>query len=361
MSSVFRRTKDDALVVKVLRGFQQVARICVYFSMDELFNEVLMLLLDDARDYVVDAHMSNGEDLIESLQDTGNEPLPSAFLKASDPDNGVDAHFSGNIIVGSASHRGLLSLYCALTLVKAHSTIIREAWPILIDCMFALRDTKALPASLSELDDFADSKGSVLPPSIFAKRSLDRWQDYMEFISSAHDNDANVGLWESVTAVLAPELPSESKKVEREDGNRDESSTASFSSVLALVVQSCSLDQVLMQKRDLPYATRILRALLDATDPSIVGQYVDSPLFEHHAVFALELSARVLLSHRKRAHELYPMLLAKVRVALQGAQNKKTPYLMERACVTILRACIHLFDREEVRLYLLWFYHFWDM
>jgi len=352
MSSVFRRTKDDALVVKVLRGFQQVSQICVYFSMDELFNEVLMLLLDDARDYIVDAHMASGQDAIEPLQDKGNGPLPSAFLKASDPDNGVDAYFSGNIIVGSASHRGLLSLYCALTLVKAHSTIIREAWPILIDCMFALRDTKALPVSLSELDDFADSKGSVLPPSIFAKRSFDRWQDYMDFIASARDDDANVGLWESVTSVLAPKLPSEGNNGEREDRNKEES-TASFTSVLALVVQSCALDQVLMQKRELPHAIRILRALLDATDPSIVGQYIDSPLFEHHAVFALELSARVLLSHRKRAHELYPMLLAKVRVALQGSQNKKTPYLMERACVTILRSCIHLFDKEEMRPLLL--------
>jgi len=50
----------------------------------------------------------------------------------------------------------------------------------------------------------------------------------------------------------------------------------------------------------LPYAICILRALLDVTDPSIVGHHIDSPLFEHHAVFALELSAGVLLSHRKR-------------------------------------------------------------
>lgn len=43
-----------------------------------------------------------------------------------------------------------------------------------MECVFALADLQALPASLTDVDDFGDAQGNPLPPSVFAKRCRDR-------------------------------------------------------------------------------------------------------------------------------------------------------------------------------------------
>ena len=330
MSSLFQRTNDGRLIGKILRGYQQICRVCVYFQLKDLFNEVIGWLMECGREYVLDLSIAGvrGENVTD---------LPRGILNhdAHDPSN----HKS------TTSHRGLLSLHYGIHLIERNPTLMQQAWPSFIYCLFALRDAKALPISLAELDDFADSRGNILPPSRFAQRAKRRWENYKrEMYTKLVEEEDSGSLWESVSKVVAP--IEEKVEVEVKGKLGDD-----VMALLQKVAAPC--DQIVMQKRDLPYAKSVLESLLEAVDSASFEQYSDSPLFEYHSVYALELAARVLLCHRKKAAELYPAIFARLRTILSGGQSKKTPYLIERACVTILRSCIHLFDIPEMRPMLL--------
>ena len=347
MSSIFFRTRDDNLIMKILRGFQQICKACVYFNLPGLFNEVVSLLLGDGREYVLDAsilmtsHLS--KDTFNMTEDIPNYIVNSEEIMRPDLNFGI----SNNDCKGAAAHRGLLSLYLGLHLVREHEYLIDDTWSIFVDCLFALRDAKALPSSLVELDDFADSNGVKLAPTRFATKSRTRWEKYISSMMLTDNHNNQKGLWESMTNVIAP--PVSNDIIEEQMNNQRLQELKRIKKALLNASQNC--ESIIMKKRDIDQVKNFFQALLDAVDPSTVGQYIDSPLFEYHAVFALELSARVLLCHRKSAATvLYPLIFAKFRIIIGGGYCKKIPYLVERSLVTILRSCIHLLDVVEVSL-----------
>ncbi|CAN0443964.1 unnamed protein product, partial [Laminaria digitata] len=61
-----------------------------------------------------------------------------------------------------------------LELARAYPHCVSTAWGPLLECLFALADLQALPARLTDVDDFGDAQGNPLPPSVFAKRCRDR-------------------------------------------------------------------------------------------------------------------------------------------------------------------------------------------
>ena len=91
-----------------------------------------------------------------------------------------------------------------------------------------------------------------------------------------------------------------------------------------------------------------IRALLE-----VVGQYPfdDDPVLEQHAVFAMELAARALLSNKERASDLFAIFLSQFESILGRVSEGSipSPFVLERLVVTVLRACIHLYDLSEVR------------
>ena len=87
-------------------------------------------------------------------------------------------------ITGSGAHRGLLALDCAFVLIRQHFTgVTGGAWSSFIECLCVLRDARALPEGLANLDDFADSSGKVLPLSSFSKDAQKRLDDHYCAIS----------------------------------------------------------------------------------------------------------------------------------------------------------------------------------
>jgi len=500
--TIFIRSSDDALVIKALGGFQQMCNICVYFELEEMWNEILGILLGYGLDYITSAHdailmdnaayrddnnaygAQNGNNVDGAAIDTDNydsalddeyrytPPVPAALFESTTTTTTSSSstpneesyqtqhqpqqnhHIHSDSIYGSAAHRGLLALHCGFNLVKTQTCHVREAWPMLIECMFALRDMDALPIGLSELDDFADSRGVQFPPSLFARRSYYKTKRYMEGLLQDEDHDAVTtneegGFWGNVTSLFAPfggtkEHDASLHNDEHEDEFRYEEEVVRmeeeyghdmnkklsqsgyslpFSEALLSVAKAAQLDQILMRSKDDAASMQIIRTLLDAIDPDCLlptntaaimnnddlnsedqspseHQYEQQkyyqpipeydPLFEHHAVFALELAARALLSNLQRAPELFPVFYSKLEGILtmnhrsrhsnattstimsSGGNTDdaiaddeeehslgrnvtviKIPYLMERAMVTILRACIHLFDNPTMRPYLL--------
>ena len=218
--------------------------------------------------------------------------------------------------------------------------------------MFALRDVKALPPSLSELDDFADSVGNQLPMSVFANRSNQRVNEYMESLSPLVDSSqAKSGFLSSMFGFSSA----------HPNGDTHASNNHLFplSETLQKVTDSAKFDKLIMKTNDATTAKQILCAMLGSVFPDDGDgeDLISDSLFEQNSVFVLELAARLLISNRAFATELYPLFLAKFQQLLSpqpGADDTilglRFPYILERIVVTILRACIHLFDVSEHNL-----------
>lgn len=404
ISSVFVKSTDDVLVLKTLRGFQQMAKICVYFDLDETFNDILQIQLGHGRDYImscialeyagydsghimaagpagIDGHDSlTTDDFVDSpppvivggSDGSGNAPssmpVPQDFLTRS-------LSFSQNRMTresaqGSAAHRGLLALDCGFTLIRTQPSRMREAWPTLIECLCALRDARALPERVIFLDDFADSRGNLLPLSPFAKQSQRRLDEYYRSLSNAGSakrkswfaslmstmGDSSSGKMGPTTDASTAATSDGTTLGTTSDGPGGEKELSYFSRALLQVTKRAKLEQVvLMRPKNLPLAKQTVRALLDAID---AYPYFDDPIFEQHAVYSLELALLALISNRDRVTELYPLFLAKFDAVLHGGnseevdtseKNLPTPFLMERVVVSILRSCIHLYDAKAIR------------
>jgi len=380
ISDVFVRSTSDALVVRTLVGFQQMAKICVYFDLDETFNEILQILLGHGRDYIMScialeyAGYEGGQILAGDTDTSEATPAPPVVVaNASSPDSVNNAPIPKEFlikspswaetteIVGSAAHRGLLALDCGFTLIRTQPDRIRDSWPTLIECLCALRDARALPERVIFLDDFADSRGNLLVLSPFAKQSQRRLDEYYKSLSD-RDNRRGWfgGLLNAISKRNLNEPASETLFTGEVEGGdpANEKELSTFSQSLLHVTKRAKLEQVvLMRPKNLPLAKQTIRALLDAID---AYPYFEDPIFEQHAVYSLELALLSLISNRDRVVELYPMFLLKFDAVLEGGTRRDgqiesterhipTPFLMERVVVSILRSCIHLYDIPEIR------------
>ncbi len=378
--TVFVESWDDVLVKKAVDGLRNSANICSYFGMNEQFNEILDKLFGFGLDYIesvanlkymtpvykegkiasvktqcIDQDDQQGiSDLDAELVSRNIPRLPKYFFSTLSIEWNHDAHVNVGDLSGSAAHRGLLSLQCALSLSKNYLPVVCEAWPALLEVVFALRDLAALPPGLSDLDDFADSRGNPLPMSPFANRCHHQVDEYKLSLEPKINTSDKLGFIASIFG------RSTDRKGER---NTDEK-LFPLSAVFLKVAQFAQLEKIIVKTNDTAMAKRILTAMLGSMFPDGEGdcnEMESDPLFEHNSVFVLELAARLLISNRVHASELYPVFYAKFVTLLSPLSADRTnpssviiaikfPYILERIVVTILRACIHLFDAPVIGL-----------
>lgn len=277
--------------------------------------------------------------------------LPAAFISSLRNNLDLISQSNVNDVVGSAAHRGLLSLHFALILLKNHLSIANESLPTLLEVIFTLRDVDALPDRLADLDDFADSKGAPLQPSSFSINSLSRVEKYKESVCKSPESASKPGFLSSVFNF---------GQVSSQGAPQGDRSTANpLIMVLRAVSSKASLDQIIMKMNDVNMAKRILSSMLATVlDDNTCLELSTDPLYEHNAVFVLELAARLLISNRGHSPELLPIFFSKFELLFSHQENDnehsmlglKFPYLLERIIVTILRAIIHLYDITDRNL-----------
>jgi brefeldin A-resistance guanine nucleotide exchange factor 1 len=369
LSSAFVRSWDDGTVVDALKGFEQMAKISTYFGLDKLLNEILTFLLNHGRDYINGcisleyAGIDSGAPINQSPEDDEtmsivdpDSPLPHVLLKVREY---VSVDYKRVDISGAAAYRGLLALNMGLKIVRALFPRVRDAWPSLIEVLCGLRDARALPAGLADLDDFADSDGNVLPLSPFAKQSQKRMDDFYRGQPGQDSTEkkgwlGRIGLFKRGGA-QAEEQESESESdpvPDKQASNRGE--LTANSKTLLQIAERADVEKFmqLSPKTRLPIVKQSIVRLLENVDKF---SKKDSPTYEQHTAFALELAARALLASRDRAIELLPLFLAKfdsVASKIKGKEELPVPFLVERVVVTILRSSIHLYGVPQVCIFL---------
>ena len=159
-----------------------MGRVSTFFDMDNILNEILSFLLANGREYIhgcisleyagidrgAPINQSPDDDETMSIVDP-DSPVPVTLLKVREYAV-VDTKKMD--ISGSAAYRGLLALHMGLKIVRSVFHRVHGAWPVLIEVLCGLRDARALPAGLADLDDFADSNGDVLLPPSHDQRRL---------------------------------------------------------------------------------------------------------------------------------------------------------------------------------------------
>lgn len=380
-STVFARSWDDSLIFKALNGFKNLARMCEFFQVDEALNDMLQSLLGFGRDYIMgcvaleyagydhgapifpSGRLSMGQTEDEedepSVIDT-ESPVPTHILITKGAEwIQAEEDIEDLDLSGCAAHRGLLALDLSFLLVRKNASKVKEAWPAYIECICALRDARGLPAGLSDLDDFADSNGNVLPLSVFAQKSQRRLDDYYRSILDRDSNKKKTFFRASNFKGFGNFFGAKKPENAKTDDDSEESvessedlvkgELSSFSRTLLSVAESAEVEKVVqMGSTKLPAAEHTVRALLEAVDEY---PYDDDPVLEQHAIFSLELAARALLSNRDKAPELFTLFLAKFESILSriGENYIPAPFVVERVVVTVLRSSIHLYDLPELR------------
>jgi brefeldin A-resistance guanine nucleotide exchange factor 1 len=357
ISSAFVRSWDDGCILDCLKGLEQMARIATYFGLDKILNDIMAFLLVQGRDFISGcisleyAGIESGAPIVQSPEDDEtmsivdpDSPIPQQLLKVHELEN-VDIKRVD--ISGSAAYRGLLALNMGLKIVRTLFPRVRSAWPQLIDVICTLRDARALPPGLADLDDFADSDGNVLPLSTFAKRSQKRLDNHYKGVNekeTAKRGWFRMGFFGRRGREDQADQPMRPEMTRRE-------MTANQKTLLQ-VSQRVGIEKLIVfgDNVKLPLVKQCVSALLESVD-----KFPDqnSPTFEQHQSFALELAARVLLANRERAVELLPFFLPKFdaicsRVSKEG-REVPFPFLVERVVVTVLRTSIHLFQVQQVR------------
>jgi hypothetical protein len=211
---------------------------------------------------------------------------------------------------------------------------------------------KVLPSGMSNLDDFADSDGNVLPLSSFAKSSQKRFEDHQKLLSGK--GNAKTKGW--FRSFFRNKKGSDMLDMDGEDPNsRQKVELSSQGKALVGIAVACDVERIVQVGTSCHPETTV-QLLLDSLD---AYPFEKSPKDEQHAVFAIELAARALLSNQTRSAETYLPFLSKFesilcRMAETEKDNFPAPFVIERIVVTILRSCIHLYEFNEVRHRTVW-------
>lgn len=363
ISSAFVRSWDDGNIVAALKGLEQMAKISTFFNLNDVLNEILTFLLSQGRDYIVGcvaleySGIESGAPISQENDDEStmasmsivdpDSPVPHSLLRAREITL-VDTKKTD--INGAAAYRGLVALTMGLRIVRTLFPRVRKAWPVLIEVFGCLRDARALPPGLSDLDDFADSEGNVLPLSLFARNSQKRL-DEIYSLKAGKKKDTKQGWFRGVFG------RGKNKEAEEEEAvtpsQRWRAPTISKNAKLLLQIGEWTEIEkfmVLGPHLRIDLVKHSLNGLLASID-NIPSK--PSPTFEQHQAFALELAARALLSSDDRAQVLFPIFLAKFNSVVQKLRKLKrsipVPFLMERVVVTILRSSIHLYQIPTMR------------
>jgi hypothetical protein len=351
-------------VLQALQGLEQISRISTYFGLDRILNDVISFLLHQGREFITGcisleyAGIESGapispnpeDDETMSLVDT-ESPIPHALLKVRDYSMVNTKKID---LAGTAAYRGLLTLNMGLRIVRMLFPRVKDAWPKLVGVLASLRDLRALPPGLSDLDDFADSDGNVLPLSEFAQESQRKLDEYYRGVNSlGSGEDQQAQSWFSL-GIFGEEDENGNKpepKLMNQSPNGVRLENSANAKLLRDIGQKNEIEKLMV------FGPNVKLPLLKQSISGILGSIgkfpiPGSPTYEQHAAFALELAVRALFANRERAVEIFPLFFAKfesVAEEINMESQVEGPFLVERIAITILRSVIHLYSVASVR------------
>nr|CDP93601.1 BMA-GBF-1, isoform g [Brugia malayi] len=177
LSFVFDKSGRDTILQKVLNGYRKCASIAAHYGMSDVFDNLII-------------HLCKFSTLMAT-----NEENPEQSLEIRQ--HGVLIENSNQsaeqiAIAFGENTKAQMAARAMFQLVHAHGDILREGWKNVLDSILRLFYARLLPSTMTEVEDFVDSKGwvsiqRVLPPKLSTNRSDSGLLSWLG-LSSNYDN-----------------------------------------------------------------------------------------------------------------------------------------------------------------------------
>ena len=302
VAKIWEQAVTDDEVKAAREGLERYGVACGHSGAE--FDDLVCMLLRWGREYVSEIQPG------ESFKDVR---LLDGLLKSD-----ADAAGLGKV-------KGLVALRAGLELAKKGR--MEKGWVNLLECLFELRSTGALPDSLNEVEDFADLDGKRLEWSPFRERAVGRAREHAR--SSHGEQSKGGGFWGGISGIVFGGFGASDDYNLAESGD-GESRAMTHAEAVKCVVGMTGVDVAFAEADDAAY---VIRVLLDCRARSPDETIEPGPCFEDQAALAMELASRVAM----RAGE-WEMVHAQIATILKC----DLPYLQERAAVVTLRGFLYL-------------------
>ncbi|EFO21246.1 Sec7 domain-containing protein [Loa loa] len=161
LSFVFDKSGRDTILQKVLNGYRKCASIAAHYGMSDVFDNLIIHLCKFS------TLMATNEDNPEQNLDIQQQGV---LIENSNQSAEQIAIAFGENAKAQMAARAMFQL------VHAHGDILREGWKNVLDSILRLFYARLLPAAITEVEDFVDSKGWVSiqrapPPKLSANRN----------------------------------------------------------------------------------------------------------------------------------------------------------------------------------------------
>mmetsp|Transcript_20608 Transcript_20608/g.29575 ORF Transcript_20608/g.29575 Transcript_20608/m.29575 type:complete len:1961 (+) Transcript_20608:126-6008(+) len=222
-------TDDDILLCRILAGLCDYATVCLTLDMADHLDSMIQLIACFALSALEKDESTGQSDQIDSSQidvlvtidfdrlvkygamwrhgrmehentaqgeNTESCSGPGPLISASHDDtpwNGL-RHVRGHMLLLLLFHIGR----------KCSAHISKGSWLALTRVLLWAHSRHVLPKEVTELEDFSNAKGTILPPSVYAERceqQLLEAEARMKLTNGMLDNGRDSSLWESVASL----------------------------------------------------------------------------------------------------------------------------------------------------------------
>ncbi|KAK0421394.1 hypothetical protein QR680_015210 [Steinernema hermaphroditum] len=320
LSYVFEKSERENILMKALNGFRKCAAIAAYYGMSDVFDNLVICLckfstlMSGAEN---SDHMVNELHRATSMNDT-------SLLSMAD---GVAIAFGDNT-------KAQMATKALFEQVHLHGDILRDGWKNVLECLLHLFHVKLLPSSLTEVEDFVDSK---------------KW------VSISRDHSKNVIHNKSDSGLLSwfglGGSSSDTKESRKPTAEQEELIKNARS-----VIAECKPEQLIKDAKYLTSSalTELMNSVCAASSAvrgtsaakqtkKLTEQEEDS------IIFYLELMISVAVENKDRLTVIWPVVHRHLQWLMKDfGQN---PLIVERAVVGLLRLAgrvlYHLKDKDE--------------
>uniref|UniRef100_A0A915C108 SEC7 domain-containing protein n=2 Tax=Parascaris univalens TaxID=6257 RepID=A0A915C108_PARUN len=308
LSFVFDKSDQESILQKSLNGYRKCASIAAHYGMSDVFDNLII-------------HLCKFSTLMTSAEGCAEQNLE---LQRAGGLTEMTAQNAEQVAIAFGENiKAQMAAKAMFQLVHTHGDILREGWKNVLDCLLHLFRVRLLPNTLTEVEDFVDSKGWVSIQRIHTPKI------------TSNRNDSGLLSWFGLGG---------SSYDTRE--TKPTSDQQQLIKVAQSVISDCHPEQLVVDGKYLTSSalTELINALVQASSNIVAqseaikrGQPTGkiSEQGEDALVLYLELMVSITLENKDRLSQIWPS----VQHHLQWIMSTfgRNPLLVERAVVGLLR------------------------
>ncbi|VBB28394.1 unnamed protein product [Acanthocheilonema viteae] len=306
LSFVFDKSGRESILQKVLNGYRKCASIAAHYGMSDVFDNLIIHLCKFST--LMSTNEGNPEQNLEIRQ---NGVLNENSTQSAEQ---IAIAFGENT-------KAQMAARVMFQLVQAHGDILREGWKNVLDSILRLFYARLLPAAVTEVEDFVDSKGWVSiqrapPPKLSTNRNESGLLSWLGLGSNYDNKESTPTADQQQFIKIAQEVIVECHPEQLIVDGKYLTSSA-LSELISTIIQT---------------STNVAHAEMDKGEP-VARKLKEQE--EDALVLYLEMMVSIALENKDRLFQIW----TPIKQHLQWLMSNfgRNPLIVERAVVGLLR------------------------